>query len=433
MIVTLEKYTGPASVQVETLERFKVRIKINRKSESSPLTLAVQLPKTGRNTWPANDVEVLDSSNQPVSVKRGGIAWSMMWVTVPAEQSELVVHAVEPPQGQSKNYPEKDRHVHDEKTGLSANISMWPGGRKAALSLRFDDSHPTHLSKAIPILREYGFKGTFMINPDGKTGPPKNSRWRSAFKEHLAEWQAVAKRGDQEFGNHTARHSGAKNGKEMENEISDASDAIWELFPDNSKLLALNLGGGTYWETRKTLRYYLDKFHLFDASSGSLGMDDVYGDRVNAFRQHIERHIERNLWARVHFHYIGDNLSSSEEHFRAALDIAKKHEKDLWIAGLSDIYKYQTERRAATLTVEKSNTNSVALKLSCSTDPKLFDQPLTIEVSLPKSWPNTKLTITDKNGKKIIDAPIKNPQYQGVLMMKMNPPVDTFFSFEKAP
>jgi len=398
VIVTLEKYDGPAVVSVKSLERFKIKISIDRKTDRKALTLAVQLPKTGKNTWPANDVEAIDSSGKAVIVKRGGIAWSMMWIPVPAGQSEIVVHALDPPEGTPKNHPEKERHIKDPLTGLSAKIALWPKGKKAALSLRFDDSHPTHLSKAIPILREYGFKGTFMINPDGKNGPPKNSRWRSAFKEHLTEWQAVAKRRDQEFGNHTARHSGAKNDAEMENEISDACEAIWQLFPAKSKLLALNLGGGTYWETSKTLRHYLDKYHLFDASSGSMGMDDVYGNRVESFRKHVEGHLKSGAWCRAHFHYIGDNLSTSEEHFRAALDIAKKHQDDLWITGMSDIYKYQAERRAATLTLVKSQKDSVTLKLYCPTNPELFDQLLTIEIILPEAW------MTSSSGAHVTDA-----------------------------
>ena len=35
-------------------------------------------------------------------------------------------------------------------------ICRWYGGKKAALSLRFDDSHPTHVTVAIPMLDEYG-------------------------------------------------------------------------------------------------------------------------------------------------------------------------------------------------------------------------------------------------------------------------------------
>ena len=180
----------------------------------------------------------------------------------------------------------------------------------------------------------------------------------------------------------------------MEQEIGDAAKAIWKLFPEKSKLLALNLGGGTQWATTRTLRYYLDKYHLFDASSNSTGMDDTYGNRVATFRQLLEKHIERGLWYRVHYHYIGKGLSSSEANFRAALDIAKEHESELWIAGMTDIYKYQTERDRAALAIVNRGPERTAVTLSCSTDAKLYDQDLTIEISLPQGWPPEQVTVT---------------------------------------
>ena len=398
--VGLEKYEGPATVRVESVGRYNVKIDVDRKTERNPLTLAVELPETGSDAWRFIDVEVLDSNGRPVSVRRGGIEWHKLWITVPAAQSRFLVHAVDPPGERPQMHPEKDRHVSESTTGFSATIGKWPDGRRAALSLRFDDSHPTHLSKAIPILREYGFRGTFMINPGGRDGRSPNPRWRSAFQTHRAEWESVARRGDQEFANPTMRHRGAENDADMEREVGDAAKAIWELFPGKSKLVALNLGGGTQWQTTRTLRYYLDKYHLF-ATSGSLGMDDVYGNRLDAFRQHLIRHIEREGWCRVHFHYIGDNLSTSEAHFRAALDVAKEHEAELWIAGMADIYKYQTERRGATLALEKSRPNGASLRLSCSTKPELYDQPLTIEVTLPKSWLPNHMTVTNAQDKAI--------------------------------
>ena len=117
-------------------------------------------------------------------------------------------------------------------------------------------------------------------------------------------------------------------------------------------------------------------------------MDDVYGNRVSAFRQHLERNIETNGlgWCRIHFHYIGEGLSSSEENFRGILDIAKEHESDLWIAGMADIYKYQIQRRRTQLTIANKGPQRVDLTLSCSTDPKLYDQYLTIQVALPPGW-----------------------------------------------
>ena len=165
--------------------------------------------------------------------------------------------------------------------------------------------------------------------------------------------------------------------------------------------MALNLGGGTEWSTSRTLRYYLEKYHQFDASGGSLGMDDSYGNRVNTFRDKIEQHIERGLWCKTHFHYIGDGLSSSEENFRAALEIAKTHEESLWIAGMADIYKYQTERSSASLSLAKSTDRELVFRLSCQTDPELYDQNLTIEVTPTSSDQLDQIAVRDSHGKDV--------------------------------
>lgn len=428
VIARLEKYQGPATVRAQSLKRHEVQIDVNRNGESGPLTLFVELPHTGPNVWPLADVEAVDSDGKAILVRRGGIEWHKLWISIPASHDRIVVRAVDPPQAPPKEYPEKARQVQDSTTGLSATIARWPEGRRAALSLRFDDSHPTHLSKAIPILREYGFRGTFMINPGGRDGRSPNSRWRSAFQEYRDEWEAVARQGDQEFANHTARHRGAAGDDDMDSEIGAAARAIWELTPDKSKLTALNLGGGTYWETTRTMRHYLDKHHQFE-TGGSLGMDDVYGKRVETFRQHLLRHIERGIWCRIHFHYIGEKLSSSEANFRAALDIAKEHEAEIWIAGMADIHKYQTERAAATLTLDNARPDALSLALSCSTDPELFDQPLTIEVDLPKSWTGHEVRIIAPDGKSM--AAQRQTRNGGNLISFEVPPLNSIYSIEK--
>jgi hypothetical protein len=108
----------------------------------------------------------------------------------------------------------------------------------------------------------------------------------------------------------------------------------------------------------------------------------------------LEQHIERGLWYRIHYHYIGEGLSSSEANFRAVLDIAKEHESALWIAGMADIHKYLMERSGSALSLVTSDPGHLSFKLSCATDPDLYDQPLTIEVEIPKSWPPDQITVT---------------------------------------
>ncbi len=399
-IVALADPAGSATVSVVVLEKHKLRIDVEPTVGQTPSMLRVELPASGRDFWPAEDVEVLDSQGRPVSRRHNGIQWHNFTIRVPKEPSTYLVHVVDPSGGRPRVFPDKERQAADPVTGLSAVIAKWHDGRRAALCIRFDDSHPTHLSTVIPALREYGFRATFMINPGVRDErcPP---RWRSAYQQHRAEWEAVAGRGDQEFANHTLHHRGAISDEDMEREIGDAARAIWRLFPNRSKLLALNLGGGTWWETKRTLRCYLDKYPAC-LVSGSLGMDDTYGNRVPAFRQHLERSLKPGTgWCKVHFHSVGEGLASSEEHFLAVLDIVKEHESDLWIAGLADTYKYLTERRGAKLTIENRGPRRAVLGLVCSTVPELYDQPLTIDVTLPESWTHDRVVVADSRGNSV--------------------------------
>jgi hypothetical protein len=396
VVVTFERYAGPATVAAQSVAPHKLRIDVDPKTEGASLVMRVELPTSGRHAWPAADVEVRDARGRALAVRRSGIEWHRLLIPVPAVRDTYFVQAVAPPGGRPLLPAEQERHLTDQATSLNLTIARWHDGRKAALSIRFDDSHPSHLSKAIPILREYGFRGTFMVNPGGRE---PNSRRRSDFEEHRAKWEGCARRGDQEFANHSAHHRGAIGDEDTEAEIGDAARAIWQLFPGKSKLTALNLGGGTLWETTRPLSYYLDKYHLFDASGSSTGMDDTYGNRVANFRRLLEQHIERGLWCRIHYHYIGAGLSSSEANFRAALDIAKEREAVLWIAGMAEIHKYQTERNGASLALVRSDAQHLTFKLSCLTDPGLYDQPLTIEVRAATPRSLERIAVKDTQGK----------------------------------
>jgi hypothetical protein len=422
--VRLEDYQGPATIAVQLLERFKLRITVDARTEVRPLRIRVELPDSGPWAWPVADVEVRDGRGRAVSVRRSGIEWGKLLIPVPAVGGAYLVQAVSPAGGGPSLLPDKDRRLADNVTNLRLRVTKWYDGGRAALSLRFDDSHPTHLTKAIPILREYGFRGTFMVNP-GVDEP--GSRRRSDFQAHLGEWERVARAGDQEFANHSAHHRGARGDADMEAEIGTAAQAIWNLTPRSSRLLALNLGGGTQWETTRTLRYYLDKYHQFN-TGGSLGMDDVYGRRVAAFREHVEAHLERGLWCRVHFHSIGEGLSSSEANFRAALDVAKEHQSDLWIAGMADIYKYRTQRNASKLTLLQSDFHHLTFQFTCLTDPTLYDQPLTLEVASAPSLEVGRLAVRDAQGKAIS---LRTATAQGARVLRFDvPPQNAVYSIE---
>jgi hypothetical protein len=385
--ISLPAYQGPAILSAKSLEKFKLQLSVDPKGETKPLTVRIELPNSGPNTWPAADVEVLDTSGRALLVQRTGIEWFKMLIPLPAGITTCIVRALEPTGGWPKPTPDKERVIQDPVSGVTMRIAKWHDGRAAALSIRFDDSHPTQLTKAVPVLREHGFRGTFMINPG-----------TSDYEQHRSEWESLARQGDHEFANHSAHHRGGFGDTDMDAEIGEAAQAIWKLTPGRSKLTALNLGGGTRWDTTHTLRHYLDKYHHFDASENSTGMDDSYGNRVENFRRILNQHLQRGLWCRIHYHYIGDGLSSSEANFRAALDIVRQARDKLWIAGMADIHKYQTERNASKLTLLKSDKRSLSFKLASAVDTTLYDQPLTIEITHPASWDQQKVKIRNAQG-----------------------------------
>ena len=80
----------------------------------------------------------------------------------------------------------------------------WPEGRRAAVSLAYDDALASQLDNAVPALDRHGFKATFYVPPGQGT-----------LAERLEEWRAVGRNGH-ELGNHSLFHQcdGSRPGRE---------------------------------------------------------------------------------------------------------------------------------------------------------------------------------------------------------------------------
>ena len=80
-------------------------------------------------------------------------------------------------------------------TAQAAEPFPWPGGRKAAVSLAYDDAAPSQLDNAIPALDRHGLKGSFYLTLASDT-----------LRTRQREWAAAARNGH-ELGNHTLFHA----------------------------------------------------------------------------------------------------------------------------------------------------------------------------------------------------------------------------------
>ncbi len=378
-----------ATVAAEMVGEQKVKIQVScdvgGELYDQPLTVKVDLPRD----WPGDDVQALDADGEPIAIRRTTENWNRPLIAVPPRRGTYYVQVVDPLGGKPEpTLPaEAERSVWDAATGMSATICRWFDGRQAAHSIRFDDSHSTHILHVIPLLREYGYKGTFMINP-GKRN----------YQNHLDAWEACAAEGDQEFTNHTHNHRGCTDDEDADRELGGCSRYIWSQFPDKSKLLVLARGGATTWTTTRPFRYWLDKYHLVKTSRGSVSMADEYGPRLPLFERRLAEALADGSWFPTHYHAIGEgHLSMTEENFARVLEITKEHEDQLWIAGMGDIHKYQEERDRASLSMESDGPNRATLRVHSGTDAELYDQALTIQ--LVPAPPRTAESITVKDAK----------------------------------
>lgn len=69
----------------------------------------------------------------------------------------------------------------------------WPDGKRAAISLSFDDGRSTQMDAGLPVLGELGLKVTFYVVP-------------SAIEKRQTAWRAAAQAGH-EIGNHSLMHA----------------------------------------------------------------------------------------------------------------------------------------------------------------------------------------------------------------------------------
>lgn len=124
---------------------------------------------------------------------------------------------------------------------MTGDTFAWPNGKRAAISLTFDDARWSQPETGIPILTEYGFRATFYVS-------------LPAMEQRLRDWQAALAAGH-EIGNHTLSHPCSANfsfarANPLEDhtleriaaDIDGASDAIHSLLGITPKTFAYPCG-----------------------------------------------------------------------------------------------------------------------------------------------------------------------------------------------
>lgn len=230
----------------------------------------------------------------------------------------------------------------------------WPGGKKAAVCLTYDDGLDCHLDIAVPALDKHDLKGTFYC-----TG------YSTSLNRRIDDWRSIAKCGH-ELGNHTLFHpcDGRKfDWLKPEYDLNSYSldQLMNELRTANTLLKAVDGKAErsfAYTCTNYTINgmSFIDSVRtLFPSARGggdltenmndldlfyvpSWGVIDPTGEELIAY---VEEARARGTMAVFMFHSVGGGyLNVSEEAHGMLLDYLDRNRDHIWTDTFLDVMNY---------------------------------------------------------------------------------------------
>lgn len=249
-------------------------------------------------------------------------------------------------------------------TVQAAEPFPWPEGRKAAVSLAYDDAAPSQLDNAIPALDRHGLKGSFYLTLASDT-----------LRTRQREWVAAARNGH-ELGNHSLFHQCSASlpdrdwieahrnldsltVAQMADQIRLANVMLMALDGRIARTMTVPCG-----DTQASDGNYVDavdpEFVAIKLGAGGVVADmatldpaavpvdvpvDVTGEQLIA---RVEEAARRGTMANFTFHGIGgDHLAVSKEAHEQLLRHLAAHPDIYWVAPFIDIMQYVASRRPA--------------------------------------------------------------------------------------
>lgn len=240
---------------------------------------------------------------------------------------------------------------------LAADVFTWPEGRKAAVSLAYDDALDSQLDNAIPALDRHGLKGSFYLQLS-----------RDSVRLRLEEWRSAARNGH-ELGNHTLFHqcSGSLEDRDWVEPQRDLDRASAAAMKDQV-LLANVMLTAIDGKTERTMTVpcgdvmaagvnYIDsvrqEFVAIKLGDGAVTPDmrqldpyavtvetpvDVTGKQLIARVEEAER---KGTMVNFTFHGIGgDYLSVSKQAHEELLQYLSSHRDIYWVDTFINLMKY---------------------------------------------------------------------------------------------
>lgn len=309
--------------------------------------------------------------------------------------------------------------VLSEPFAYEASVARWQGNAKGCVSFYYDDGLQSHFDYAIPALRKYGVPGTFYLCFGWfENNPAMAEKWKAAAKDPLVV-----------IGNHTYSHGGVTNVAHFVEELSRNDTFVRGIdgLGENA-LVSFALPGAVAWTiTPEEQTATLEKFHSvlrhdFDPNICGAGQGVfVINNHELGTRMVLDRAESEGSWQSMLCHGVGGDWLTipAAAHERIIREAAIRRDQGrLWLASAIAAHKYETERDGAELTKPEEKDGTVCFTLTTKTDAALYDEPLTVVLSVPGDWQSLRCAYGPADGTK---AEFCVPVFDGQALLDVKP------------
>jgi len=257
--------------------------------------------------------------------------------------------------------------VQDKKPAAFHKMEdfRWPEGKRAAISLTFDDARFSQVDRGIPLLDEYGVKATFYVSI-------------GSLEKRLEAWKVAVTNGH-EIGNHSLVHPCSGNFPfareraledykldQMQSELRQASDKIENLLGVRPVSFAYPCGQkyvGRGSDYRSYVPLVAEEFLTGRGWMNEWANDPAFCDMANLMgveldgksfeqvKQVMDRVLTNGGWLVFAGHEIGDGgrQTTLASTLRALCEYAQDPANGIWLDSVGTIARYiQRERSGGT-------------------------------------------------------------------------------------
>ena len=244
----------------------------------------------------------------------------------------------------------------------------WPEGKRAAISLTFDDARESQVTKGIPLLDEYGVKATFYVVPRNLNGK-------------VDAWKKAAMNGH-EIGNHTLKHPCSGNFSfiddraledytldKMRHELVEANNIIENrlgirpvsfAYPCGQKFVGRGKNLKSYVplvaELFSTGRGWMDEWANDPAfcDMANLMAMELDGKDFEQVKQLIDRTLTDGGWLIFCGHDIGEGVRQTtySSTLKAVCEYAQDPANGIWLDTVQAVAKHIRKQRTNTMELQ---------------------------------------------------------------------------------